>query len=503
VRFTAAAWALHPINLMAVLFVVQRMESLSHTFVFAGLWLYLDGRQRQIAGRRGGWVSILAGLVGATGLGALAKESAVLLPLYAFLLEWCLPGLRGFRRDPRLAWLFACVLLLPALLGGGWLLYRASSPTAFSYRDFTLGERLLTEGRVVMDYLRWTLLPSLGELSLYHDDYVISRGPWQPPTTLPALAGIAALAAAAVLLRRRRPLLALGMLWFLGAQALTATFMPLELVYEHRNYFASLGVCLAAGDLLLLAPRPGALRRVALLVAGLAVAWFAATTWLRASEWSDPYRFASSEAAKHPRSPRATYALGQLLIRMSGYRPDSPLVGAANETLERSRRLPASGILPHAGLLMLAANTGAPIRPEWWADMQARLRERPIGPQEINALGGLSTCAREGHCRFPTGQMVRTFESALSRGPNASILALYGDYAANVLGEPDVALGMWREALRLQPTPVHRINLIKLLAATGRHAEARMQIAKLRRSGRLGQYEAEAARLESRLPGGS
>jgi hypothetical protein len=58
--FIAAAWGLHPINLMAVLYVVQRMESLCHVFVFAGLWLYVSGRQDQLAGT-GGWVRILAG----------------------------------------------------------------------------------------------------------------------------------------------------------------------------------------------------------------------------------------------------------------------------------------------------------------------------------------------------------------------------------------------------------------------------------------------------------
>ena len=50
-RFVAAAWALHPLQLMAVLYVVQRMESLSHLFVFAGLLAYVAGRQRQLEGR--------------------------------------------------------------------------------------------------------------------------------------------------------------------------------------------------------------------------------------------------------------------------------------------------------------------------------------------------------------------------------------------------------------------------------------------------------------------
>ena len=86
VLFCSAGWALAPINLMAVLFVVQRMESLCHLFVFAGLWLYISGRLRQRDGRGGLWL-VLLGLIGGTGLGVLAKESAVLLPVYALSLE--------------------------------------------------------------------------------------------------------------------------------------------------------------------------------------------------------------------------------------------------------------------------------------------------------------------------------------------------------------------------------------------------------------------------------
>ena len=44
----SAAWMLLPINLMAVLYVVQRMESLCQVFVLAGLWAYLHGRRMML-----------------------------------------------------------------------------------------------------------------------------------------------------------------------------------------------------------------------------------------------------------------------------------------------------------------------------------------------------------------------------------------------------------------------------------------------------------------------
>jgi hypothetical protein len=76
----SGAWALNPINLLAVLFIVQRMESLCHTFVFAGLWMYLAGRRR--LSKSGSGLALMGtGLIGGTVLGMAVKESAALLPL--------------------------------------------------------------------------------------------------------------------------------------------------------------------------------------------------------------------------------------------------------------------------------------------------------------------------------------------------------------------------------------------------------------------------------------
>ena len=493
--FAAAAWGLHPINLMAVLLIVQRMESLSHTFVLAGLWLYLRGRQLQLAGGRG-WAIVLCGVIGCTALGLLAKESAALLPLYAFLAEACLFGFARADggRNRTLVAMYVAILLLPALVGIAWLWPRVEP--AYAMRDFTLGERLLTEGRVVFTYLRWILAPDLKELGLYHDDFVVSRGWLQPASTAGSLLAIAALLALAAWLRGRRPLLALGLLWFFAAQLLTATVLPLELMYEHRNYFASFGLCIAVADAW---PMEGKRRALGRSLALLVVALLFALTFLRAREWSDPYRFASSEAVKHPHSPRATYSLGQALTVMSRYDRGSPLLPAAFEALERARQVPGAGLLPDSALLLLAAQTGQPQRAEWWEDMRRRIREHRPSPQDVNALLALTRCARVD-CRFAVEEMRRTYEVAMAAGPNADIATGYGDYALNVMGDPQLALRLWRQAVDLKPRVAqYRINLVKLLIHLRMDDEARAQIAALRGGGRLGQNELAARELESRL----
>src|SRR5690606_24957243 len=89
----AALWLALPINLTAVLYVSQRLESLSNTFVFLGLWLYLRARFAESTGQSKTLV-IWISLITCTGLGAMVKESAVLLPLYTALVELVLTGWR-------------------------------------------------------------------------------------------------------------------------------------------------------------------------------------------------------------------------------------------------------------------------------------------------------------------------------------------------------------------------------------------------------------------------
>src|SRR5690242_11389648 len=331
----SAAWMLLPINLMAVLYVVQRMESLCQIFVLAGLWAYLHGRWMMLTAestRRDRWGLALAvsGIVFGTVLGLTSKETAVLLPVFAFLTEWILLrfaravsgniDIRRASQDKRIWALFTVTLFIPAVLGFLWLLRGALRPAALAGRDFTLAQRLLTEPRVLVDYLHWTLLPDPMVLSLYHDEIVISTGWLTPWTTLGAILLLAALIGVAIWLRNRRPLVSLGIGWFFAAQLLTATIIPLELVYEQRMYFASIGVLLAAGTLLL-----GLRWRIRLpllrgFLAAVALLWFAVATNLRAQEWSNPLGLAVAEANRHPESARAVYEAGRQLLIASDYR---------------------------------------------------------------------------------------------------------------------------------------------------------------------------------------
>jgi hypothetical protein len=500
--FLAFAWALHPLHVTAVLYVVQRMEVLAHLFVFAGLWCYVHGRSNLLEGKRGwGWIGL--GVLGGSAIGLLSKESALLLPLYALIVE---AGVfrfraRNGRRERHLATLYVWLLLFPLLAGFAWLSPSVLDPTAFAGRDFTLSDRLLTEARVVVDYLRWTVFPDVRVLGLYHDDYAISRSLLGAPTPLPAIALLIALAGSAWWIRNRRPLVAVGMCWFLAAHTMTATVLPLELVFEHRNYFASLGIVLAVGDLLLCS---GLARRLPVLTRTLGVAFVvfcAATTAMRANEWNSLLRFARSEALKHPRSARANYEYARALIIISNYDPKSPLRPEILRTLEAAGRIPGGSTLPEQAALIYAARIHAPSDPSAWDALRAKLRVRSGGPQEQLSLIALTNCAAQKLCDFPPQEMLETFEASLAKEPHAGTLTIYGNYAVQVLDDRPLALRLFREAAAMEPgNPQFQINLIKFATSMGNFEEARRHIAVLRNAGRLGQYGPVADALERQIP---
>ena len=363
-----------------------------------------------------------------------------------------------------------------------------------------MGERLLTELRVVLDYLRWILLPDAGEMSLYHDDYQVSRGLFSPPTTAFALLTLSGLLLAAIALRNRRPLLGLGLILFFSGHLLTATVIPLELVFEHRNYFSTLGICVGAFDFLFLSPVFRQHRLVGITLGGFMLLFFAWSTLLRAKEWSNPVRFSQVEVAKHPQSARATYDWARTLIVLGEYDPKSPFTREAFGAIELARRVPASGVLPVQALLLLAARTGTPIEDDWWTQLNEKLANNPIGPQERSAIGALTKCAVEGHCKFVPQNMLELYAAALSRGPDPFVLNIYGDYALNVLGDAELALKVWQEAISLRPGDIQfRANRAKLFIALGKWEEAIADIRTIESIGKFGQSRDIASDLEARL----
>ncbi len=211
-----AAWLLHPFNLTSVLYIVQRMNSLAALFTVWGIIFYVWGRKRQLTNKHGA-AHILFGVSVFGTLAAFSKENGLLLPVYLFLIEWLVLGFYAPGRKTRI-FLFsfaAITFVLPAM---AFIFYFILSPdwwlNGYHSRDFSVTQRLLTEGRVLWFYINMILVPDITRMGLYHDDIQLSDHLLSPYTTLLALIGIASAIIGAVAIRKNAPLLAFGILFF-------------------------------------------------------------------------------------------------------------------------------------------------------------------------------------------------------------------------------------------------------------------------------------------------
>lgn len=305
----AALWLLHPLFVSTTLYVVQREAMLAATFALLGLLGWSRGRELAAHGRAAGnWLAAISITV-CTALAMASKANGILLPLLAWLADAIVLApaqpIRDARLRGRFAWMRRIVLVAPTLVLLAWLFEQGIGFALHGVgpmRPWTLGERLLTEARIVCDYLALLWLPHPYTAGLFNDAFAVSTGWLSPPSTLPAIALLAALFAGAIALRKRVPALALALLFFFAGQLLESSVIPLELYYEHRNYlpamlmFWPLALWLTGAGVL------PVLRRVLMVVLPLLLAGM---TFLRADLWGNAPQQALLWAEKNPASPRA------------------------------------------------------------------------------------------------------------------------------------------------------------------------------------------------------
>lgn len=464
-------WLVHPLNLTPVLYIVQRMTSLAALFTVGGLCMYTLGRQHMLDGNRSTGIGyIITGLVFFGGLAVLSKETGFLLPLYMLVIE---VSLFRFRNQAGLtckviAGFFGIVLVLPLFLFLLVLLTNPESLLNYHSREFTLVERVLTEARALIFYLKMIIMPSISELGLYHDDIALSRGLLDPPSTLYSILGLAALLVTAVALLGKRPLASLGILWFFAGHALESTIFQLDIAYEHRNYLADMGIFLA---LFSLAAQQNVTRLAHIARAVIPVFFLVLisyTTWLRAEQWSDNINHAIYEARHHPESYRAVYAAARIYARLALlHQPGAE--EKAYEYLDRASALNEAGIMADAVRIKLSYILDKPVKQEWFNDIITKVGKEPVKPARITSLYHLMDCIGDP-CDIPLDTMDTIFRTALSVDSlahlprlHAELLNVYGYFTINKANNPWRGLALFSRAIEIHPhEPQRWINLVQL-----------------------------------------
>ncbi len=242
--FTAAFWLLHPLATNSVTYIIQRMNSMMTMFYLLAMVCYIKTRKDQISdSNRFGFKSLFG--FTCSGIAALlslaCKETAAILPVMIFIYDYY------FFQNLNQKWLInnttwrigSAVVAVFALVLANRLPTILHYFNLYKQLEFGMWERLMTEFRVVLYYVTLILFPRPSNLNIDHD-ITISSSLINPLSTLGALAVIAGLLIYAIYAAKKERVVSFGILWYFGNLIIESTILPLDLIFEHRIYLASI-----------------------------------------------------------------------------------------------------------------------------------------------------------------------------------------------------------------------------------------------------------------------
>jgi len=454
----AVFWTMHPIQTNAVLYIVQRMTTLSAFFVLLGLISYLTARTRGNLKNSTKHILISAIPVFLI-LGLLSKENAILLLPFILLIEFF------YFRDNRVfkflkQWNpWSTIVLIVAGIVAFILLINYSLP-GYSGRDFNLLQRMMTETRILVFYLSLVFVPLLYKYSLFHDDISVSTGLLLPMTTLYSLLLLASITTIAIIFRKKYPYLLFGWLWFLIAHSLESSFIPLELAHEHRNYIALVGPLFACAGLIDVAFRHLS-RTASILIFAMLFGSLSLITFLRSTDWSSYQDLVVTESSYHPDSPRAQAALGSLLV-------SKHLLPQGLEAMTRAHNLQPGepGFL--LNMLMINHMMGNKAPETWRNSLLYSFQKKPVSPLSMQVLDYAYDCSNSV-CRNISGFIESLTKSCWNNRLNShttrSRCMYYDGLLASRYGHHDYAIQRFRDSAELDKDflgPIMQIALVQL-----------------------------------------
>jgi hypothetical protein len=426
-----AVWLLHPLHVSTVLYVVQRMAQLSALFTVLGLWVFVKHRLRwaERGATPGELLATAVWLIIITALAAFSKENGLLLPWLLAVAEVTLfRGVWNGARNLALEWLAWGAFLAPLFLIATIFLWAPDIFTSgYQQRDFSLLERLMTQVRVLWQYLAWLCLPDIKSMGFHHDDIATTESFFPPAGAFYAVIAWLVTLIAALLLRHRFPMFIFALLFFLVGHMLESSVLALEMVYEHRNYLPSIGVCLLL-SYILTSEKLFFFKVSPILPVGGALCVLAVLLSLRVDSWSDEHVLARSNVIHHPSSTRANYWYGQVLLEKANAERSrenkegekEALVVAARGYFKRAHNLSPNN-LPAIVSLYIMDEQYFPVlstRENWFSVLANASTNRVMQASDYAALSMLVAKRRSDEDGIKKRRLERLIDDVVARNPN-------------------------------------------------------------------------------------
>ena len=309
--FAALLWLVHPLQIQAVTFTIQRFASIAAMFYILSFLLYVKARLAQEGWKR---ALLFTGCILSGFLAVASKEIAGTLP--GFILLYELYFLQDFkiiksRKYLIYAAVFIVVISVPViwhLFKGGFSMFQASA----RMYGHSISGLLLSQPRIFICYFGLFLFPHPSRLNIDHD-FIYSTSLLEPLSNIPSLIIICAVLICAVLLLRKDRLISFAIMWVIGNYIIRSSFFGNDTIFEHRMYLSSMMFSLILVIIVFRYFKP---RVLALGILCISIAFCSFWTYERNKVWRSEYALWSDSVKKSPNKARPHNNLGLALADM-------------------------------------------------------------------------------------------------------------------------------------------------------------------------------------------
>jgi hypothetical protein len=475
---STAAWLLHPFLVSTTLYVVQRMAQLSTMFIFAGLIGHLYGRSILRYNKSRAYLVMTCSIGVFTVLSMISKENGILLPTLVGVVEFTvLASQRQRLAKLDLRWI-ATVIIAPSLIILAYLAERAFRGDFFDnapLRDFSIYERILTQPRILFDYLQHWFVPKLYTTGVFQDHYIKSTGFWAPATTALSIVAHLSLITAATVYRRKWPLAAMAVLFFYVGHLLESTVINLELYFEHRNY---LPACFLFVPVIALMRRKMRTRIFVVVALGITLL-LSGFTHYSATVWQDFSSMAQASAQKAPTSARAQAEYARDLFNAHRYEESLRVIDMAIANIPAQK--------PHllVNRLIMLCRLGILDASEF-EKVSRRISDTVYDPRLISIYQEFAGVVIDRQCVNVTLDALRTMFAKMLNKPENSAERSIGHAQIRYFlgfvdvhnGRPEHAVAEFEASMRVQANVPMAMNMASLLA-TGTYFKEALYISDL------------------------
>ena len=468
---SAGIWLLHPFLVSTTLYVVQRMAQLSTLFIFAGLIGHLYGRSFVSSNVPKAYTVMTLSLGLFTLLATLSKENGILLPLLIGVIEFTVFAARqdgSTTLNRYWVWVF---VIAPTVIIFLYLIRIALTQNFFEItppRDFSIYERVLTQPRILFDYMQNWFLPKLYTVGIFQDHFAKSTGFFSPITTALSVLLHVLVISIALLNRRRWPLFALAALFFYSSHILESSVINLELYFEHRNYMPVALLFLPLIAIL----RLRAKRQVYIAVTLTGMIFLTGFTRYSADVWADYSSMVEVAAWKAPNSPRAQGQYAADLYNAERYDESLLVVNRATKKIPNDAflQLTKAIVLCKLGLLN-DSDVG---------EAAAIISAAAYDPRSISIYTTLTSSVVNGECpgvsldalQVMFTNMLRVPENGDPGSLRFSQIQYFIGYIDVFAGRPSQAVKAFEASLGARSGAGHAMMMAALLASNDFHNEA-------------------------------